>query len=395
MAERRQLPPQIRRIELAHRSGGKPVVRYQLTVDTGLVDGKRKQLRRRYSTEREARQALAEIRGQLAQGSYVRPSRLTIRQACEDWLASKQGLKPSTVHGHKTSLTPVIDQLGDIAVQELTRRHIDDLVTAMRAGGHPSPTGKIRKPWKPRTVNYMLSLLTAILEDQMRQGHVIRNVAALVARIPADAEDARTLTALEVEQVLHHIDGDRYAAAWHLALSGLRRGEIAALKWSDVDLQKGTIAISRNRLRFGDQVVEGTVKSKASARTLPLPESLASTLKAARSRQAADKLAMGVAYQSSGYVVVDEAGQALSPHALTSRWSRMLKAAGVSKVRLHDARHTCGTLMHLENVPIAVIAAWLGHASSAFTMATYVHSQDPALAQAAQTLSRAMTKRHM
>jgi len=268
-------------------------------------------------------------------------------------------------------------------------------VTAMRAGGRPSPTGKIRKPWKPRTVNYMLSLLTAILEDQMRQGHVIRNVAGLVARIPSDAEDARTLTAMEVEQVLNHIEGDRYAAAWHLALSGLRRGEIAALKWSDVDLQKGTIAISRNRLRFGDQVVEGTVKSKASARKLPLPESLASTLKAARSRQAADKLAMGVAYQSSGYVVVDEAGQALSPHALTSRWSRMLKAVGVSRVRLHDARHTCGTLMHLENVPIAVIAAWLGHASSAFTMATYVHSQDPALAQAAQTLSRAMTKRHM
>jgi integrase len=63
--------------------------------------------------------------------------------------------------------------LGDIAVQDLTKRHIDDLVAAFRAGGGPSPNGKTRKPWKPRTVNYTLSLLTAVLEDQMRQGHLV------------------------------------------------------------------------------------------------------------------------------------------------------------------------------------------------------------------------------
>jgi integrase len=188
-----------------------------------------------------------------------------------------------------------------------------------------------------------------------------------------------------------HIEGDRYAAAWHLALSGLRRGEIAGLRWPDVDLHAGTIAISRNRLRFGDKVIEGTVKSKASARNLPLPDNLAATLKAAKSLQAADKLAVGAAYHSSGYVVVNEAGRPLSPHALTSRWSRLLAAAGLPPVRLHDARHTCGTLMHLEGVPIAVIAARRGHASSAFTMATYVHSQDPALADAARSLARVVT----
>jgi integrase len=197
--------------------------------------------------------------------------------------------------------------LGDIAVQDLTKRHIDDLVTALRSGGGPSPKGKARKPRKPRkprTVNYMLSLVTAVLEDQMRQGHVIRNVAALVTRVPSDPKPSRTLTATEVRQLLDHVQGDRYAAAWHLALSGLRRGEIAGLRWSDVDFQAGTIAISRNRLRFGDQIVEGTVKSKASARNLPLPDTLAATLKAAKSQQAADKLSLGAAYEGSGYVLV-------------------------------------------------------------------------------------------
>lgn len=122
-----------------------------------------------------------------------------------------------------------------------------------------------------------------------------------------------------------------------------------------------------------------------------MPDNRVSTLKAAKSLRTVDKLSTGAAHQASGYVVLDEAGRPLSPHALTSRWSRMLVAAGFGRSGTHDARHTCGTLMHLEGVPIAVIAAWHGHASSAFTMSTYVHSQKPALADAARRLARVIT----
>jgi integrase len=173
----------------------------------------------------------------------------------------------------------------------------------------------------------MLGLLSAVLEDQLRQGRVIRNVAALVARIPAAPKQSKTLTAAEVEQVLAHIDDDRYAVAWQLALAGLRRGEIAGLQWVDIDLKASTLMVARNRLRFGDQVVEGTPKSRSAARVLPLPDHLAAALKSAKAIQAADRLALDVDYEASGYVVVDEAGRPLSPHALTSRWARMLKAA--------------------------------------------------------------------
>jgi hypothetical protein len=160
MTERRQLPPQIKRIELAQRDGGRAVIRYQLTVDVGIVDGQRKQLRKRYGTEKEARAALDAVRGDVAKGTYVHPSRVTLAEACEDWLAAKHGLKPSTLHGHRVNLAAALAELGDIEVQKLNKRHIDDLVTALRAGGLPSPTGKRRKAWSPRSVNYMLGLLS-------------------------------------------------------------------------------------------------------------------------------------------------------------------------------------------------------------------------------------------
>ncbi|MGH2958849.1 MAG: tyrosine-type recombinase/integrase [Solirubrobacterales bacterium] len=388
MAERRQLPRQIKRVELAQRDGGRAVVRYQLTVDVGVVDGKRKQLRKRYATEKEARAALDAVRGEVSRGTYVHPTKITMAEACENWLTAKHGLKPSTLHGHRVNLAAAVTELGETEVQKLTKRNIDDLVTKLRAGGLPSPTGKARKPWSPRSINYMLGLLTAVLKDQMRQGQVVRNVAELVDRIPADPKPSETLTPAELQKVLNYIEGDRYAIAWQLALTGLRRGEVAGLRWSDVDLDARTLQISSTRLRFGKNLVEDTPKSRAGRRTLPIPDQLAVTLRSARAIQAADRLALGEEYRASGFIVVNDLGEALSPHALTSRWARMLKAAGVRHIRYHDARHTCGTLMHLENVPIALISAWLGHASKAFTMATYVHSQPEALAAAAESFAK-------
>jgi integrase len=84
-------------------------------------------------------------------------------------------------------------------------------------------------------------------------------------------------------------------------------------------------------------------------------------------------------------------GNPLHPDAITSRWQKLLSDMEIPYVRLHDARHSCATLMHLRGTPIAVIAAWLGHASAAFTMATYAHSQDEALKAAASSFGRVVT----
>ncbi|ORI13869.1 hypothetical protein BJD99_12180 [Rhodococcus sp. 1163] len=110
-------------------------------------------------------------------------------------------------------------------------------------------------------------------------------------------------------------------------------------------------------------------------------------MRQAKAQQAKDKLLLGEHYDESDYIVRLPTGLPVHPNLLTFRWKRILESAQLKHVRLHDARHTCATLMHLQGIPIVVIAAWLGHASAAFTMSVYTHSQEDALIQAASSFN--------
>jgi integrase len=397
MAEaRRQLPPQIKRIELAARKGGRPVVRYQLTVDVGEVDGKRKRMRKRYSTEAEARRVLDEVRGQVSGRTYVHPTTLTVEQACADWLLSRHGIEPTTRSGYRDALQPVRSELGEVPVQKLTRKDIDTLVRRLRDGDVLRPGGKKRKPWSARYCNLMLGTLSQVLEQLVAEGDLARNVARHVDRVPGKPTKFETYEPEQVAAVLDSLADDRDRHAWHLALTGLRRGEIGGLKWAHIDLKAKTLQIADTRVSANGKAIdqEGVTKSASSSRPLPIPDGLLAELKAAKRRQAAEKLALGAAYADLGYVVCNEAGEPYHPDTLTKMWTKAVAKAGVPHIRLHDARHTCATTMHLQGVPIGVVAAWLGHADSSFTMRTYVKSQPEALRAAAQSLSRVVTIRH-
>ncbi|GJO33974.1 hypothetical protein NJB1507_46320 [Mycobacterium marinum] len=142
---------------------------------------------------------------------------------------------------------------------------------------------------------------------------------------------------------------------------------------------------------MGKTILTDTPKSKASRRTLPLPDEVVEVLKAARKSQLEERLAFGEGYGPGEHVACHETGEPYHPNLIYWRWGKMLDCLKIERVRLHDARHTCGTLMHLRGVPVAVIAAWLGHASAAFTMAVYAHSQDEALKAAGASFSRVVT----
>ena len=158
-------------------------------------------------------------------------------------------------------------------------------------------------------------------------------------------------------------------------LPGLRRGEIAGQRWADIDLEQRTLRIGATRVDVGGRALDQEPKTANAGRVLPIPDALLTELTAAKNRQAAEKLALGEAYTDQGFVVCNEAGEPYHPSTLSTLWQTAIRNLDVPQIRLHDARHTCATLMHLQGVPIALVAAWLRHADVSFTMRTYVHAE--------------------
>ena len=109
-------------------------------------------------------------------------------------------------------------------------------------------------------------------------------------------------------------------------------------------------------------------------------------------RHTAERLAIGIDYPGE-YVVCNEIGDPYSPAVLSRYWRDAVKAAEIRHIKLHAARHTCATLMHLQGVPVAVIAAWIGHKDASTTMKIYAHSQNDALKAAGASLNRVVTTR--
>ena len=378
--------------------------RYEVRVHGKRVDGSRFQHRKRFTTVEAAVKWRSTVVSQLGHGTHVAPSAVTVRRAVDSWLAG-QRIRPKTLSAYITALRPLVDALGDRPVQEITKDDIEAVVQTLRDGTSAmgtwrAPTKltksakKIRAPWAPASINPMLARARNIFDDLVAQGIVVRNPARLVKPLPTAKPEMHTLSAQQVAKLLSATADDTLGIAWQLAVYGLRRGEILALSWDDIDHTANTLTIAAARLAVAGGSVTGAPKTAASTRVLPMPADLATALRAERQRQRRAKLStVGSKWgNNTGLVVVDEMGCPPHPDTLTHAWADALAAAGLPHVRLHDARHSCATLMHMRGVPAVVIAAWLGHTNATFTLRTYAHSTNAALADAATVLNTITTE---
>jgi integrase len=357
-------------------------------VDTGRgLDGKRIQEHRTFDRRSDAVAELARIMTEAGRGLYVRPSQETLGDHLDGWLEGvTRDLRASTKRNYEDAFLPVRDRLGGRRLQSISKADVEGLISWMLTAGRRRG-GKAGSGLSARSVRLTLGRLTAALESAVEEGKLARNPARYVKPPKHAPREQETWSASEVRQFLGVADADRLAACWRLSLYGLRRGEVLGLRWADVDLKAATITVRRARVLVGYEVVMAGPKSRNGERTLPLDEVLVSLLRALRKRQRGERVAAGPAYEASGYLAADELGIPVHPEWYTDEFHRVASRAAVRRIRLHESRHTTCSLMEKAGVPVSIIAAWAGHYSGAFTMATYVHANPDDLAAGRDALT--------
>lgn len=229
---------------------------------------------------------------------------------------------------------------------------------------------------KPATVKYLRALLSTALAHAVREDDLPRNVVTAV-RLPEPRRSGFTpLTADEARRVLVAATYNRYHAVFDLALrTGLRRGELLGLRWSDVDFTTGILSVRQTvqRLRHTGGVIIQPTKTKASDRRIPLPADSLRVLEEHRHRQQLHRKAAGDNWHETGLVFTNTIGGACDPGALNKNFAAICDLAGVRRVRFHDLRHTCATLLLDQGVELITISNLLGHARIGITADVYAH----------------------
>lgn len=181
-------------------------------------------------------------------------------------------------------------------------------------------------------------------------------------------------TPTQARTFLDAIRGDRLEALYAVAVAlGLRQGEILGLRWADVDLDVGKITVCQALQRVDGRLTFVEPKSRRSRRTIPMPPTVARALRAHRARQLEERLTGGPDWNEHDLVFVSTTGTPLDGRNLTRRFQAVLERAGLPRMRFHDARHTCASLLLAQGVQPRVIMETLGHSQIGLTLNTYAH----------------------
>ena len=172
-------------------------------------------------------------------------------------------------------------------------------------------------------------------------------------------------------------------------MTGVRRSELLGLQWSDIDFTKHRVSIDRGLVAVGYELHESRGKTANARRSIDLDPTTITVLRGWQALQAAEYAAVGI--HDQGWVFTDADGQPVHPHAISQTFERVARRARVPVIRLHDLRHTHGTLLIKEGVPVKVVSERLGHANIAFTIETYQHVLPGMQGDAARTYQELTT----
>jgi integrase len=244
-----------------------------------------------------------------------------------------------------------------------------------------------------RTVRYVHTILRRALKDGVRWGRLEHNPADLADPPKQDRAHGghmRTWDASQQRRWLEYVADDRLAAAWTLLITtGMRRGEILGLRWTDVDLDNARLAVRQTYVSVDGNAQFSEPKTRMSRRSIDLDERTVQVMRDWRKVQDEDReewTTVGV-WEEHGLVFTQRNGRPLDPDHFSQDFVRLSREAGLPRIRLHDARHSHATLLLAAGVDPKVASERLGHHSVAFTLDVYSHVVPGMQAEAAEKIA--------
>jgi len=314
----------------------------------------------------------------MSTGTFVERSNLTVDDYLNKWLATaaKPRLRERTFDDYSEKLTRYVRPLlGAQKLSDVRSLDVQSLYSAMA-----------ERNLSPRTIRYTHAILNSAFKQAMKWNMLVRNPCEVVELPRRERKEMQALSPVEVGRFLSAAEGDAYHALFAFALTtGMRPEEYLSLKWSDLNLEARTAAVTRTLVwRKGGGWYFGEPKTTRSRRTITFGETLARALRTHRAKQSERRLQVGKAYAPENLVFATLDGTPVNIRNLTLRhFKPILSRAGLpADFRLYDLRHTCATLLLAANEHPKVVSERLGHANITLTLDTYSHVL-PSMQQAA------------
>lgn len=343
------------------------------------------------ATRRKVLAKRDELQRAVEAGLPLSDEKLTVAAYLDEWLVAIQPTVRDTTYQRHIEFVRlhIVPALGNVRLSKLTARQVQDFYAE-----------RLRSGLSPTTVNHLHATLHKALGAAVRMDLVARNVSALALVPPAARHEIRPLSPEQARRFVEVVAGERDEALFVLALtSGMRQGEILALRWRDVDLEHRTLHVrfSIHQHRQTGEWALTEPKTARSRRQIALSRLAVAALEKHHARQEDLRRMVGgvgpAAQEDERWcdlVFPDADGGPRPADSVYHQLRRMLAGAGLPRIRFHDLRHTCATLLLKARVDAKVVADLLGHASVAITLDIYAHVLPDMLRDAVAAITAAL-----
>lgn len=360
---------------------------YYVTMDYGKNEhGKRVRITKTFADKKIAKATLKEFEANKTKKTLVIPVSTSLSEWIDYWLNDVKSIKceETTLYGYRNIINNhIVPELGKYKLQEITPKIINKYFKF-----------KLDSNLTKATVRKHYDLLKDVFKQAVNEDKILKNPIDKIEPIKKEIKEMNFYTIDQLRILFELVENDRMEIVIKLAgMLGLRREEIAGLKWNSIDFENNTITISEARTQAGKNTIKKGTKNKSSYRTLHAPEEILNILLKIKSYQENQKNILKDDYIDEGYVMVWENGQPYRPNYLSDLFKKIITDNNLPPLRLHDLRHTFASIANQLGVSLYDISKALGHSQVGTTSQIYTHEFDKTHKQAINTIATIITKK--